>query len=140
MLARNKRLNNTIGLDIFKFEMIAKDCNIHQRDFQSWGLNPTEGKRHIIFLTETPQKINEFISKLISEGVSFSYENITQSVIKMINVDPLLYRAYKYNSVFKWSIDQIRKRRLKQDDILDKISEYGKDSLDDVDIEILKNI
>jgi len=139
MLPRNRRLDNTIGLVVFKFEMIAKDCNIQQREFQSWGLTPTEGKRHIVFLTETPQKVNEFISKLISDGVSFSYNDITKSVIKMIDVDPLLYRAYRYNSIFRWCINQIRLENLNTDDILDKINQYGEKSLDDIDLMILKN-
>ena len=140
MLPKNKRITNTIGLVVFKFEMIAKDCEIDQRDFQSWGLTPTEGKRHIIFLTETPQKINEYISKLASEGVSFSYTDITQSVVRMIDVDALLHRAYKYNEIFKWSIDQIRFQNLNYDDVLDKINEFGKDSLDDIDLKILQNV
>ena len=140
MLPKNKRITNTLGLNVFKFEMIAKDCEIDQRDFQSWGLTPTEGKRHIIFLTETPQKINEYISKLASEGVSFSYTDITQSVVRMTDVDPLLHRAYKYNETFKWSIDQIRVQNLNYDDVLDKINEYGKDSLDDIDLKILQNV
>ena len=139
MLPENKRITNTLGLVVFKFEMIAKDCEI-ERDFQSWGLTPTEGKRHIIFLTETPQKINEYISKLASEGVSFSYKDITQSVVMMIDVDPLLHRAYKYNEIFKWSIDQIRFQNLNYDDVLDKINEFGKDSLDDIDLKILQNV
>jgi hypothetical protein len=139
MLPENKRITNTLGLVVFKFEMIAKDCEIDQRDFQSWGLTPTEGKRHIIFLTETPQKTNEYISKLVSEGVSFSYTDITQSVVKMIDVDPLLHRVYKYNEIFKWSIDQIRIQNLNTDDVLDKINEYGRDSLDDIDLKILQN-
>jgi hypothetical protein len=139
MLAKNKRITNTLGLVVFKFEMIAKDCEIDQRDFQSWGLTPTEGKRHIIFLTETPQKTNEYISKLTSEGVSFSYTDITQSVVMMIDVDPLLHRVYKYNEIFKWSIDQIRIQNLNIDDVLDKINEYGKDSLDDIDLRVLQN-
>jgi hypothetical protein len=139
MLPKNKRITNTIGLVVFKFEMIAKDCEIDQRDFQSWGLTPTEGKRHIIFLTETPQKTNEYISKLVSEGVSFSYTDITQSVVKMVDVDPLLHRVYKYNEIFKWSIDQIRIQNLNTDDVLDKINEYGRDSLDDIDLKILQN-
>lgn len=140
MFPENKRITNTIGLVVFKFEMIAKDCEIDQRDFQSWGLNPTEGKRHIIFLTETPQKTNEYISKLTSEGVSFSYTDITQSVIKMIDVDPLLHRVYKYNEIFKWSIDQIRIQNLNYNDVLDKINEHGMDSLDDIDLKILQTI
>ena len=140
MLAKNKRITNTLGLVVFKFEMIAKDCEIDQRDFQSWGLTPTEGKRHIIFLTETPQKINEYISKLTSEGVSFSYKDITQSVVRMTDVDPLLHRAYKYNEIFKWSIDQIRFQNLNYDDVLDKINEFGKDSLDDIDLKVLQNV
>ena len=140
MLPKNKRITNTIGLVVFKFEMIAKDCEIDQRDFQSWGLTPTEGKRHIIFLTETPQKINEYISKLASEGVSFSYTDITQSVVRMIDVDALLHRAYKYNEIFKWSIDQIRFQNLNYDDVLDKINEFGKDSLDDIDLKVLQNV
>jgi hypothetical protein len=139
MLPKNKRITNTLGLVVFKFEMIAKDCEIDQRDFQSWGLTPTEGKRHIMFLTETPQKINEYISKLTSEGVSFSYVDITKSVVKMIDVDPLLHRVYKYNEIFKWSIDQIRIQNLNTDDVLDKINEYGKDSLDDIDLKVLQN-
>lgn len=139
MLPENKRITNTLGLVVFKFEMIAKDCEIDQKDFQSWGLTPTEGKRHIIFLTETPQKTNEYISKLVSEGVSFSYTDITQSVVKMIDVDPLLHRVYKYNEIFKWSIDQIRIQNLNTDDVLDKINEYGRDSLDDIDLKILQN-
>lgn len=140
MLPENKRITNIHGLVVFKFEMIAKDCEIDQRDFQSWGLTPTEGKRHIIFLTETPQKINEYISKLVSEGVSFSYTDITQSVVKMVDVDPLLHRVYKYNEVFKWSIDQIRIQNLNYDDVLDKINEFGKDSLDDIDLKVLQNV
>jgi hypothetical protein len=140
MLPKNKRITNTIGLVVFKFEMIAKDCEIDQRDFQSWGLTPTEGKRHIIFLTETPQKTNEYISKLVSEDVSFSYTDITQSVIRMIDVDPLLHRVYKYNEIFKWSIDQIRIQNLNYDDVLDKINEFGKDSLDDIDLKVLQNV
>jgi hypothetical protein len=139
MLPKNRRITNTLGLTVFKFEMIAKDCEIDQRDFQSWGLTPTEGKRHIIFLTETPQKTNEYISKLTSEGVSFSYTDITQSVVMMIDVDPLLHRVYKYNEIFKWSIDQIRIQNLNIDDVLDKINEYGKDSLDDIDLRVLQN-
>ena len=139
MLPENKRITNTLGLVVFKFEMIAKDCEI-ERDFQSWGLTPTEGKRHIIFLTETTQKTNEYISKLVSEGVSFSYTDITQSVVKMIDVDPLLRRAYKYNEIFKWSIDQIRFQNLNYDDVLDKINEFGKDSLDDIDLKVLQNV
>ena len=139
MLPKNRRITNTLGLSVFKFEMIAKDCEIDQRDFQSWGLTPTEGKRHIMFLTETPQKINEYISKLASEGVSFSYTDITQSVVKMVDVDPLLHRAYKYNEIFKWSIDQIRIQNLNTDDVLDKINEYGRDSLDDIDLKVLQN-
>ena len=140
MLPKNRRITNTLGLSVFKFEMIAKDCEIDQRDFQSWGLTPTEGKRHIIFLTETTQKTNEYISKLVSEGVSFSYTDITQSVVKMIDVDPLLRRAYKYNEIFKWSIDQIRFQNLNYDDVLDKINEFGKDSLDDIDLKVLQNV
>lgn len=139
MLPKNKRITNTLGLVVFKFEMIAKDCEIDRREFQSWGLTPTEGKRHIIFLTETLQKTNEYISKLVSEGVSFSYSDITQSVVKMVDVDSLLHRAYKYNEVFKWSIDQIRIQNLNTDDVLDKINEYGKGSLDDIDLKILQN-
>jgi hypothetical protein len=139
MLPKNKKITNTLGLAVFKFEMIAKDCEIDQRDFQSWGLTPTEGKRHIIFLTETPQKTNEYISKLVSEGVSFSYVDITKSVVRMTDVDPLLHRAYKYNEIFKWSIDQIRIQNLNADDVLDKINEYGKDSLDDIDLKVLQN-
>lgn len=140
MLSRNKRITKTRGLRVFKFEMIAKDCDIYQRDFQSWGLTPTEGKKHVMFLTETFVKIKDFINKLRNNDVSFSYEDITESVMLMINVDPLLYRAYKYNEAFKWSIDQIRLERLTQDDILDKISEYGEKSLDDIDLKILKKV
>jgi hypothetical protein len=140
MLPKNKRITNTLGLVVFKFEMIAKDCEIDQRDFQSWGLTPTEGKRHIIFLTETLQKTNEYISKLTSEGVSFSYTDITQSVVKMIDVDPLLHRVYKYNEIFKWSIDQIRIQNLDYDDVLDKINELGMNSLDEVELQVLKNV
>lgn len=139
MLPKNKKITNTLGLAVFKFEMIAKDCEIDQRDFQSWGLTPTEGKRHIIFLTETPQKTNEYISKLVSEGVSFSYADITKSVVRMTDVDPLLHRAYKYNEIFKWSIDQIRIQNLNADDVLDKINEYGMDSLDDIELKVLQN-
>ncbi len=54
MLPKNKKITNTLGLSVFEFEMIAKDCEINPKDFQSWGLTPSEGKRHIVFLTETP--------------------------------------------------------------------------------------
>jgi hypothetical protein len=57
----------------------------------------------------------------------------------MIDVDPLLHRVYKYNEIFKWSIDQIRIQNLNIDDVLDKINEYGKDSLDDIDLRVLQN-
>jgi hypothetical protein len=57
----------------------------------------------------------------------------------MIDVDPLLHRVYKYNEIFKWSIDQIRIQNLNTDDVLDKINEYGRDSLDDIDLKILQN-
>ncbi len=139
MLARNKRISNITGLYVFKFEMIAKDCDLSQKDYQSWGLTPTEGKKHIMFLTETLVKINDFIAKLKYNDVSFTYEDITNSALLMVNVDPLFRRAYEYNESFRWSIDQIRINRLSQDDILDKISEYGENSLDHIDIKLLKS-
>jgi len=38
------------------------------------------------------------------------------------------------------SIDQIRFQNLNYDDVLDKINEFGKDSLDDIDLKILQNV
>jgi hypothetical protein len=139
MIANNRRIKKTNNLLVFKFEMIAKDCDINQRDFQSWGLTPTEGKKHVMFLTETIDKINYFISILISNGVVFSYKDITNSVLLMINVDNLFRRAYDYNESFKWSIDTLRFNKLSQDDVLDKINKYGKKSLDHIDIKLLKS-
>jgi hypothetical protein len=139
MISRNKKILNSLGVHVFKFEMIAKDCDLFQKDFQSWGLIPSEGKKHVMFLTETQSKLNQFITILDINNVNFNYKDITNSIIYMMDLDPLFKRAYDYNSSFKWSIDKIRRSKLTIDDVLDKINIYGELSLDNIDKEILKN-
>ena len=116
MHPRNQTLSRTNGINVIRFEMIAKDCEIPQRDFQTWGLTPSEGKRHIVFLTDTDQKIREYISLLNLNGVDFKYTDISQSVVKMSDVD------------------------LSVDDVLDKVSQFGQLSLDEVELQVLKNV
>ncbi len=140
MHPRNQILSRTNGINIIRFEMIGKDCEIPQRDFQTWGLNPSEGKRHIVFLTDTDQKIRQYISLLNLNGVDFKYTDITKSVIKMSDVDPLLLRAYTYNEKFRTIIDEFRSKNLSVDDVLDKVSQFGQSSLDEVELQVLKNV
>lgn len=140
MVPRNQRLSRKRGIKVFRFEMIAKDCEILQRDFQTWGLNPKEGKRHILFLTDTDQKVKEYISLLNSNGIEFIQRDITQSVIKMSDVDPLLLRAYTYNEKFRDIIDNFRSENLSIDNVLDKINQFGQSSLDEIELQVLKNI
>jgi len=140
MQPRNRNLFRTTGIKVVRFEMIAKDCDIFQKDFQTWGLNPTEGKRHILFLTDTEQKIKEYIILLELNSIEFNYEDITDSVIAMTDVDPLLLRAYKYNPKFKTIINEFRSKNLSIDDVLDKVSQFGQSSLDEVELQVLKNI
>ena len=140
MHPRNQTLSRTNGINVIRFEMIAKDCEIPQRDFQTWGLTPSEGKRHIVFLTDTDQKIREYISLLNLNGVDFKYTDISQSVVKMSDVDPLLLRAYTYNEKFRSVIDNFRSRNLSVDDVLDKVSQFGQLSLDEVELKVLKNV
>ena len=140
MQPRNQRITDYTGLVIFRFEMIAKDCDIHPKEFLSWGLNPSEGKRHILFITEPISRIDKLIYRLNENEVDFTYSDITKSVLKMRNVDPLLLRAYNYNEIFKSCIDKIRLSHLDYDDVLDKINESGLESLDEVDLTVLKNV
>lgn len=140
MYPRNKNLVRTIGIQVFRFEMIAKDCDIPEREFQTWGLNPTEGKKHVIFLTDTDLKVKEYSQLLTLNGVNFKFEDITLSVITMNNVDKLLLRAYNYNEKFKNVIDQIRLQYLTCDLVLDKICQFGKQSLDHIDLQVLRSI
>jgi hypothetical protein len=140
MHPRNQNLSRTVGIKVFRFEMIAKDCDITQRDFQTWGLNPSEGKRHILFLTDTEQKIKEYIILLELNSIQYELKDITDSVITMTDVDPLLLRAYTYNPKFKNIIDNFRSENLSVDDVLDKVSQFGQSSLDEVELQVLKNI
>lgn len=140
MHPRNQNLSRTVGIKVFRFEMIAKDCDIPQRDFQTWGLNPSEGKRHILFLTDTEQKIKEYIILLDLNSIQYELKDITDSVITMTDVDPLLLRAYTYNPKFKNIIDNFRSENLSVDDVLDKVSQFGQSSLDEVELQVLKNI
>lgn len=140
MIPRNQRITDYTNTVIFRFEMIAKDCDIHPKEFWSWGLNPSEGKRHIVFITEPIYRIDSLISRLNENQVNFTYSDITKSVLRMRNVDPLFLRAYNYNEIFKSCVDKIRLNHLHYDDVLDKINETGVDSLDEVDLTVLKNV